>query len=39
LLESMDRFALEQIERAVAGREARLGSRGNARQAAAGGRS
>jgi methyl-accepting chemotaxis protein len=39
LLESMDRFALEQIERAVASREARLGSRGNARQAAAGGRS
>jgi methyl-accepting chemotaxis protein len=39
LLESMDRFALEQIERAVASREARLGSRGNVRQAAAGGRS
>jgi methyl-accepting chemotaxis protein len=39
LLESMDRFALEQIERAVAGREARLGRGGNARQAAAGGRS
>jgi methyl-accepting chemotaxis protein len=38
LLESMDRFALEQIERAISGRDPRFGNRGNVRQAAAGSR-
>jgi methyl-accepting chemotaxis protein len=39
LLDSMDRFALEQIERAISSRDTRFGNRGNARQAAAGSRS
>ena len=39
LLDSMDRFALEQIERALARREEKAGVKGGARQAAAGTRS
>src|SRR6267378_1116076 len=39
LLDSMDRFALEQIERIMGRREDKTGTKGNARQAAAGVRS
>jgi methyl-accepting chemotaxis protein len=39
LLDSMDRFALEQIERALARRDEKAGVKGGARQAAAGSRS
>jgi methyl-accepting chemotaxis protein len=39
LLDSMDRFALEQIDRALSNRDTRAGSKGIARQAAAGARS
>ena len=36
LLDSMDRFALEQIERLIGRRDDKTGAKGNARQAAAG---
>jgi hypothetical protein len=39
LLDSMDRFALEQLERAVASRDSKFANRGFVRQAAAGSRS